>query len=157
MLGLIFSSKLDWGSYITSISKTAMKFLFREVALNLPYSHVWNTVVMSRLVPLVATWYFLDMLQKQIWRTIGPLLAGSLEPLAHRQNVTSLSLFYRYYFGRYALQNWLNWFHFLFLEGGLLVILIDCMIFLSPFLDVTRMSMSTVSFFAQLDSGILCL
>ena len=56
-----------------------------------------------------------------------------------------------------VLQNWLNWFHFLFLEGGLLVILIDCMIFLSPFLDVTRMSMSTVSFLAQLDSGILCL
>ena len=28
-----------------------------------------------------------------------------------------------------VLQNWLNWFHFLFLEGGLLVILIDCMIF----------------------------
>ena len=38
-----------------------------------------------------------------------------------------------------------------------LVIMIDCMIFLSPFLDVTRMSMSTVSFLAQLDSGILYL
>ena len=25
--------------------------------------------------------------------------------------------------------NWLNWFHFLILQGGLLVILIDCMIF----------------------------
>ena len=44
-----------------------------------------------------------------------------------------------------------------FLEGGLLIILIDFMIFLSPFLDVTRMSMSTVSFLAQLGSGILCL
>ena len=53
--------------------------------------------------------------------------------------------------------NLLNCFHFLFLEGGLLVILIDCMVFLSPFLDVTRMSMSTVSFLAQLDPGILCL
>ena len=52
--------------------------------------------------------------------------------------------------------NSLNWFHFLILEGGLLVILIDCMIFPSPFLDVTRMSMLTVSFLAQLDSGILC-
>ena len=58
-----------------------------------------------------------------------------------------------------VLQNWLNWFHFLFLEEFLLVILIDCIIFLSPFADVTRMSMSriTVSFLAQLDSGILCL
>ena len=37
------------------------------------------------------------------------------------------------------------------------VSLIDCMIFQSSFLDVTRMSMSKVSFLAQLDSGILCL
>ena len=51
--------------------------------------------------------------------------------------------------------SWLNWFHCLILEGGLFVILIDCIIFLSPFLDVTRMSMSIVSFLAQLDSGIL--
>ena len=49
-----------------------------------------------------------------------------------------------------VLQNCLNWFHFLFLVGDLLVFLIDCMIFLSPFLDVTRMSMSTVSFLAQI-------
>ena len=47
--------------------------------------------------------------------------------------------------------------YFLILEGDLLVILIDCMIFLSPFLEVTRMSMSTVSFLILLDSGILCL
>ena len=53
--------------------------------------------------------------------------------------------------------NWLNWFHFLVLEGDVLVILIDYMIFLSPFLDGTRISMSTVSFLAQQDPGILCL
>ena len=51
----------------------------------------------------------------------------------------------------------LNWFQFLILEEGLLVILIDCMTFLPPFLDVTRMSMSTVSFLSHLDFGILCL
>ena len=90
-----------------------------------------------------------------ICRTIGPSLAASLEPLAHRRNVASLSLFYRYLVD--VLQNWLNWFHFLFLEVGLLVILIDRMIFFSPFLDVTRMSIVTVSFIAQLGSGILCL
>ena len=33
-------------------------------------------------------------------RTVGPSLAASLEPLTHRQNVASSSLFYRYYFGR---------------------------------------------------------
>ena len=42
----------------------------------------------------------LDKLQKQICRIVGPSLAASIEPLAHRQNVASLSLFYRYYFGR---------------------------------------------------------
>ena len=41
-----------------------------------------------------------DNLQKRICRTIGPSLATILEPLAHRRNVASLSLFYRYYFGR---------------------------------------------------------
>ena len=52
--------------------------------------------------------------------------------------------------------NWLTWFHFLILDGGLLVILIDY-IFLSPFLDIARMSLSTVSFLVQLDSGIFYL
>ena len=69
MLGLTFSSKLDWGSYIISIAKSAskniealihsMKFRSPEVALfsiNLPYAHASNTVVMSGLLPLVATW-----------------------------------------------------------------------------------------------------
>ena len=68
ILGMTFSSKLDWGSYIISIDKTAsrkigalirsMKFLSPEVALYLYKStirpcmeyccHAW-------LVPLVAT------------------------------------------------------------------------------------------------------
>ena len=61
MLGLPFSSKLDWGSYMISIAKAASKksgALIRSVkflciSINLPYGHVWNTVVMSGLVPLV--------------------------------------------------------------------------------------------------------
>ena len=99
---------------------------------------------------------FVDKLQKRIYRTVGTSLAASPEPLPHRRNVASSSLFIGITLVDVHL-NWLNWFHLLILEGDLLVILIDCMIFLSPFLDVTRMSMSTVSFLAQLDSGILCL
>ena len=34
----------------------------------------------------------LGKLQKQICRTVGPSLAASLEPLAHRRNVASVSL-----------------------------------------------------------------
>ena len=43
---------------------------------------------------------FLDKIQKEICRTVGPSLATSVKPLAYCRNVTSLSLFYRYYFGR---------------------------------------------------------
>ena len=43
---------------------------------------------------------FLDKLQEQICRAVGPLLAASLEPLTHCRNVASLSLFCTYYFGR---------------------------------------------------------
>ena len=113
MLGLTFSSKLDWGSYIISIAKTAskkigalirsMKFLSPEVALYLYKSticpcmeyccHIWAGAPSCYLD-------LLDKLQKQICRIVGPSLADSLEPLAHRRNVASLSLFYRYYFGR---------------------------------------------------------
>ena len=42
----------------------------------------------------------LDQLQKRICRTVGHSLAASLEPLAHRRNVTSLNIFYMYCFGR---------------------------------------------------------
>ena len=160
---------MDWGSYIISIAETAskkigavirsMKFLSPEVALCFYKStirpcteyccHIWDGAPNCYLE-------LLDKLQKLIFRTVGPSLTASLEPLAHCLNVASLSLFYRYHYVD-VLQNWLNWFHFVFLAVGLLVILIDCMIFLSPFLDVTRMPISTVSFLAQLDSGILCL
>ena len=112
ILGLTFSSKFDWGSYIISIAKTAskkigalirsMKFVSREVALYLYKStirpcmeyccHVWAGAPSCHLE-------LLDKLQKRICRTVGLTLVASLEPLAHRQNVASLSLFYRFYFG----------------------------------------------------------
>ena len=106
----------------------------------------------------------LDKLQKRICRTVGHSLAASLEPLAHHPNVASLSLFYSYYFGGCSselaelvplpfsrrISTLIDW-------DVHSVILIDCMIFLSPFLEVTRMSVSTVSFLAELGSAIFCL
>ena len=112
--------------------------------------HVWNGAPSCYLE-------LLDKLQKGICRADGLSLAASLEPLAL---IVVMWPAYVFSIGITLvddLQNCVNWFHFLFLEGGLLVILIDCMIILSPFLDITRMSISTVSFLAQLDSGILCL
>ena len=110
MLGLTFSCKLDWGSYIISIAKTAPK-------------------------------------------KIGAL-SCSMKFLS--QNVVCLSLFYSYYFGRCS-SELTQLVPPPFSQASLLVILRDSMIFLSPFLDITRMPMSTVSFLADLDRGILCL
>ena len=113
MLALTFSSKLNWGSCIISIAKTAskkigalirsMKFLSPEVALYLYKSticpcmeyccHVWAGAPSCYLE-------LLDKLQKPICRTAGPSFATSIEPLVHRRNAVSLNLFYRYYFGR---------------------------------------------------------
>ena len=98
----------------------------------------------------------LDKLQKWICRTVGPTLVASAEPLGHCRNIASLSFFCRYFLVYFHL-NWLNWFCLLNLLGVLLVVLIDCMIFLSPFLDVVRLSMSTASFLPQLDFGIIYL
>ena len=44
----------------------------------------------------------LHKLQEQISKTVDLLLAASFEPLAHSQNVASLSLFCSYYCGRCA-------------------------------------------------------
>ena len=70
------------------------------ISINLPYSYVWNTVVIFGLVLLIATWNCWISYKKWICRTVGPSLAASFDPLAHRQNIASLSLFYRHYFGR---------------------------------------------------------
>ena len=113
MLELILSSKLDWSSCIISIAITdsrkigalirSIKFLSPEVALYFYKStirpcmgyccHIWAGASSCYLG-------FLEILQKRICRTVVPSLSASLEPLAHRRNVASLSLFCRYYFGR---------------------------------------------------------
>ena len=89
MLGLTFSSKLDWGSCVISIAKTvskkigalirSMKFLSPEVAL-----YVYKSTIRPCLKCCCHVWAgapscYLELL----------LLAVSLEPLAHRRNVAS--------------------------------------------------------------------
>ena len=96
MLGLTFSSKLVWGSYITSMAKTSSKkigalicsivFLSPEIAL-----HVYKSTIWSCIECYCHVWAdapnchleLLDKLQKWVWRTVGNSLAVSLKPLAH--------------------------------------------------------------------------
>ena len=95
------------------------------------YKNGYDGLLILHLLPLLNPWLITEMQPASFFSTGNTLVDAHL--------------------------NWLNWFHFLILEGGLLVILIDCMIFLSPFLDVKRTSMSIVSFLTQLDFGILYL
>ena len=140
MFGLLFSSKLDWGSYIIFVCRTvskkirslicSIKFLFSEDALFLykstiqPYleycCHVWAGAPSCFLEMLVK-------LQKRICRTVGWSFASSSWPLGHRLNAASLILSIGIILVDIYL-NWLNLFHFLILARGLLVIL-DCLIF----------------------------
>ena len=84
MLGLSFSSKLDWSSYIISTAKTAckkikalsrsMKFLSPEVAL-----YLYKSTIHSCMEYCCHIWdggpnYYLellDKLQKRICKTVG--------------------------------------------------------------------------------------
>ena len=97
----------------------------------------------------------LAKLQKQIWGTVGSLFASSLEPLADHRNVSSLSLFNRYYFGR-CLSELAQLVPFPYSQGRSACYsnrLHDFSVTIP--IDVTRMSMSTVSFLAQRDPGML--
>ena len=89
---------------INSISLSSeIPFRFHEVALYLYKSTIRPCMEYCCHVLAGAPSCYLellDKLQQLICRTVGPSLAASLEPLAHRRNVASLSLFYRYYFGR---------------------------------------------------------
>ena len=110
---------------------------------------------MCALVPLVATWNSLTSYKNEY----AGLVVLHLLLLLNSWLIIEMWQAYVFSVGITLvdyLQNCLNLFNFFFL-GGRLVILIDCMIFLSPFLDVTRTFMSTVSFLAQLDSRIFFL
>ena len=110
---LPFSSKVGWGSYIISITKTTSKKIGALIrSVQFPSSELAMYLYKSTIRPYMeqgchawtgARSCFLEMfskLQKQIYRTVGLSLAASLKPLGHRRNVSSLSLFYRFYFRR---------------------------------------------------------
>ena len=80
----------------------------------------------------------LGKLEKRICRTVGPSIAASLEPLAHCRKQAA-EIFSMGITLVDVHSNWQNSFNFLILVRGLLVILIDCIVFLPPFLAVIRM------------------
>ena len=98
----------------------------------------------------------LDKKQKRVCGAVGISLVGYFEPLAYSRNspirncrsVSQVLLWNNVHL------NYLNWFLFLTRMRVLLVILIDCFIFMSLFLDIIRMCMSTVSFLVHIHYDI---
>ena len=113
MLGLYFSSKSEREFYIASTAKTvskeikaficSVKFLFP--VLNF---HFYKPTIQPCVEYCCHVWvdtpnhYFdvLGKLQKRNSWDYSSFTCASIETLAHRQNATSLSLIYRYYFHR---------------------------------------------------------
>ena len=123
MLGLTFSSKLDWSSYIISIAKSvskkigalirSIKFISPDVALYLYKSTIRPSMEYCYPIWVCPPSYYLEFQVVTRWISCKYgyegllvlhllLLLNLLLRLAALQNVTSLSLFYRYYFGRFS-------------------------------------------------------
>ena len=83
---------------------------------NLIYKTQWTGAEKGLLISILKTDF----------RTVGTSLAVSLEPLAHCRNVASFFIGFIFVDVH---RNWLNWFHFLILEGCLLAIITDCINF----------------------------
>ena len=112
LLGLPFCSSLGWSQYIENIAKAASKkigslhraknFLTPESILYLYKStirpcleyccHIWSGAPITSL-------NILDKVQRRLYNLLGENLFSKLQPLSHRRDVASLSLFYRYFHG----------------------------------------------------------
>ena len=105
MLGLTFSSKLDWDSYIICIAKTAskrngvlirsMKFLLPEIPLYLCKSTIWPCMEYCCHVWAGAPsccLELLDKLQKRICRTVGPSSWGTSTCYSNRLDGFSVTI-----------------------------------------------------------------
>ena len=126
------------------------------ISVNLPYSPEWNTVFMSGCMLLAPAWICYINYRN---RYVG-LLVLHLLPLLNPWFIVKMWPGSEFSIGINLVDvclNWLNWFHFFILVAGPFFILIGFMSFQSPIVDVTRMSISTVSFLTHLNFGILCL
>ena len=144
---------LHWLSFLNRIGALTLSVLLKKTRKLEPWFVLWSFFLLRLLcISKFAIWpnmqyyhhvwagahscylEFLDKQQKQICRTNGPSLAASLESLAHCRKVASLSFSIEIMLVDVHL-NWLNWFHFFILKGGLLVILTEFyrMLFLASF------------------------
>ena len=147
-----YTSKLDWGSYISFISKTAIKkigalkyikFFSSSIVLNLYKSAVWPCMEYYWHVYChVTSNVYMEKLDKLLKRVcvFCTALARLFSWMFCSSSKSSQFVFFGINLEDIHL-TWLNWLPFLLLVKGLLVILIYC----KPFRDAIRMSLSTIS------------
>ena len=109
-LGLTSSSKLDWGSYIICITKTASKKIEAFLRSYFPPQvalYLYKSTIRQYKEYCCDVWAgapscyleLLDKLQKRICMTVGPSLAASWT-FGSSSKCSQRKSFYRYYFGR---------------------------------------------------------
>ena len=140
MLGLSYSSELNWVSHVVTIATTAskkigawtgsQKFPPTEVVFYLLETTSWSCMEFCCYILAGASSCWTCWIS--FWNRYMGLfvinIAASLESLAHSQLKTGLGLYYRYDL-KYLYLNWLHWFCVLFLLESLFSIQISCMIF----------------------------
>ena len=113
LLGLKLTQDLKWNSYISSIASEASKMigsLYRSRKYLTPSAilYLYKSQIRPRMEYCCHIWAgacksslsSLDRVQRRLRWLIGEELFNTLQPLSHRRDVASLSLFYRYFHGR---------------------------------------------------------
>ena len=112
ILGLNISSNFSWKPHLSTIAKAASQklgILFRLRSYFTPAQllQIWKGLIRPCLEYCSHVWggssstRLLDRVESKAYRLIGsPTLTSSIPSLSLRRDVASLSLFYRYYFGR---------------------------------------------------------
>ena len=112
LLGLTFSKSLTWNEYVETIAKSAAQkvgSLYRARAYLTPESilYLYKASIRPCMEYCCHLWAgapahllnLLDRIQNRVSNMIGPQLSLKLQPLSHRRDVASLSLFYKYFHG----------------------------------------------------------
>ena len=113
LLGVKFTPDLKWNLYLEEVGKDVSKMIgsfYRSKKYLSPESllYLYKSQVRPKMEYCCHIWSgapqrslsILDRLQRRMKGLVGDVLFSTLQPLSHRRDVASLSLFYRYFNGK---------------------------------------------------------
>ena len=113
LIGLKLTSDLKWNAYMVEVTKSVSKMIgsfYRSKKYLTPESilYLYKSQIRPKMEYCCHIWAgssstslsILDRLQRRIKGLIGDELFSTLHALSHRRDVASLSLFYRYFYGK---------------------------------------------------------